>query len=98
MSSSYISKKAKLLKSFDKTADLVREYAVSCYGEDLTDTLTKEAREEYEELIPQIPRVGRRMLNSFLRISAMELAVFKAMKKKDLVINLVGKRTPTDVL
>ncbi len=35
----YTSKKTKLLKSFDKTANLTRDYVVSQYGEELADIL-----------------------------------------------------------
>ena len=81
----YISRKPKLLKSFDKTAGLLRDSVVSRYGADFTDTLYREVRQEYEALIPQIPRIeGIRAapLNTFLVISAQELAVYKAMKKE----------------
>lgn len=78
----YVPKKAKLLKSFDKTANLIRDYVVSRYGEKLADSLNKKAREEYEQLIPHIPHIDSLpALNSFLRISALELSVYKAMKE-----------------
>ena len=69
----YISCKAKLLKNFDKTASLLRDSVVSSYGLDFADTLYREVRQEYEELIPQIPHIeGIRgsLLNLFLRITA----------------------------
>ena len=80
----YTSRKPKLLKGFDKTANLVRDFVVSSYGSDFADTLYREVRQEYEVLIPQIPRVGgftAGSLNTFLIISAQELAVYKVMKK-----------------
>ena len=82
----YISRKSKLLKSFDKTASFVRDAVVSLYGKGFADTLYKETRQEYEELIPQIPHIeGVRAaaLNSFLRITAQELTVYKVMKRHD---------------
>jgi len=51
---------------------------------DFADTLYREVRQEYEELIPQIPRIeGVRAgpLNTFLVITAQELAVYEVMKK-----------------
>ena len=81
----YISRKPKLLKSFDKTAGLLRDSIVSRYGADFADTLYREVRQEYEALIPQIPHIeGIRAapLNTFLVISAQELAVYKVMKKE----------------
>lgn len=78
----YVPKKTKLLKSFDKTENLVRDYVVSRYGESPADTLTLNARQKYEQLIPHIPHVeGPPALNSFIRIAALELSVFKAMKE-----------------
>jgi len=78
----YVPKKDKLLKSFDKTANLIREYVISRYGEKLADSLSQNARQKYEQLIPHIPHIDSLpALNSFLRISALELAVFRAMKE-----------------
>jgi hypothetical protein len=55
------------------------------YGKGLSKTLQSEARQEYEKLIPDIPfikGVRARALNTFLIITAQELAVYKAMKKQ----------------
>jgi hypothetical protein len=80
----YVRRKTKLLKSFDKTATLIRDYVVSRYGENLADTLSQKARQKYEQLIPHIPHVdGLPALNSFIRIAALELSVFRAMKEHD---------------
>ncbi|MHC4559903.1 MAG: L-2-amino-thiazoline-4-carboxylic acid hydrolase, partial [Planctomycetota bacterium] len=80
----YASRKSKLLKDFDRTAALVRRYLIQRYGEEFADTLHREARQEYENLIPEIPFIRdmrARALNSFLLITAQEVAVYKAMKK-----------------
>ena len=77
----YASRKSKLLKDFDKSANLVLGSISSNYGADFADTLYREVRKEYEELIPQIPHVkGVRggLLNSFLRITARELTAVRA--------------------
>lgn len=74
----YASKKPKLLKDFDKSADLMQDYLVQRYGKEFADRLYKETRQEYEELIPEIPHIKgprARALNSFLLITAQELAV-----------------------
>jgi hypothetical protein len=81
----YISRESKLLKSFDKTARLVKGSVISRYGEDFADMLYQETRREYEQLIPQVPYIeGARAsaLNSFLCITAQEVAVYKAMKRQ----------------
>ena len=80
----YASRKSQLLKDFDKTANLVRSSIISKYGLDFANTLYRDTRQEYEMLIPQIPHLeGVRggLLNSFLRPSAQEIALYKAMKK-----------------
>ena len=79
----YVSRKGKLLKSFDKTADLVKESVISRYGNDLAETIRRETRREFQSIIPHIPRIdGPPALNLFLRITAMEISVYKAMKKR----------------
>ena len=80
----YSSRKSQLLKDFDKTANLVRSSIISKYGPDFANTLYRDTRQEYETLIPQIPHIdGMRgaALNSFLRITTQEVALYKAMKK-----------------
>lgn len=73
-----------MLEDFEKTAGLVRNFVVSSYGAEFADTLYRDARQEYEALIPQIPHIEERRgaaLNSFLLITAQEVALYKAMKK-----------------
>jgi len=80
----YASKKTKLLKDFDKTADLTQDYLVKLYGEELAEKLYRETRQEYEKIIPEIPHIvdaRARALNLFLLIVAQELAVYRIMKK-----------------
>ena len=80
----YVSRKSKLLKDFDRTAALLRDHLIQRYGEEFTDTLHREARREYENLIPEVPFIRgarARALNSFLLITAQEVAVYKAMKR-----------------
>lgn len=80
----YASRKSKLLKDFDKTATLLEDYLVGRYGKAPADELHRQTRQEYERIIPQIPHikgVRARALNSFLLITAQELAVFRIMKR-----------------
>lgn len=76
----------KLLQDFDRTSELIKASLIARYGQEFASTLEREARREYEMLIPEIPYIKgwrARMLNSFLLITAQELAVYKAMKKYD---------------
>ncbi len=80
----YLPKKSKLLKDFDKTADLVEDYLIKRYGKELADRLYSETRQEYEKIIPEIPHIEgprARALNLFLLIVAQELAIYRIMKK-----------------
>jgi hypothetical protein len=80
----YTSRKPKLLKDFDKTASMVKGVFISWYGGEFADTILKEARQEYEDLIPHIPYIGSHAppaLRLFIIVSAWELAAYKAMKR-----------------
>ena len=81
----YSSRKEKLLEDFDRTAALMRDTLVARYSEEFANTLQRAARQEYEQLIPAIPYIHglrARALNIFLRITAQELAVYRAMQKQ----------------
>ena len=74
-----------LLKDFDRTCVLIKDFLVERYGDEFAKILQKDVRQEYEKLIPEIPYIkGLRgkIFNSFLLITAQELATYKAMKKK----------------
>lgn len=79
----YSSRKEELLKDFDRISALIKTSLVARYGEEFTKMLQREVRQEYEKLIPEIPYikgVRARVLNSFLLITAQELATYRAMK------------------
>jgi len=79
----YVSKKSKLLKEFDKTAGFMEGYLIKHYGQELAGRLYREIRQEYGTIIPEIPYIQgmrTRALNSFLIITAQELAVYRIMK------------------
>jgi hypothetical protein len=74
-----------LLRDFDETARLARARLASRYGDEFTEAVAREVRQEYERLIPEIPfipGVRARSLNAFLRITAQELAVYRVMKRR----------------
>lgn len=74
-----------LLRDFDETAGIIRRFLVDRYGEEGADELSRDIRKKYQEIIPQIPRIGgvrAGAFNSFLRITAQELAVYKAVKER----------------
>jgi hypothetical protein len=80
----YSSQRDKLLSDFDQTAQLVMGFVAKRYDEEFAARLHREARKEYEAIIPQVPYIAgarAKPLNAFLRITAQEVAVYKAMKK-----------------
>ncbi len=80
----YMGQSKKLLKEFDQTATLLENYIVSRFGIQLASQLKEDILKEYEKLIPEIPYIPGirgKSFNSFLLITAQELAAFKAMKK-----------------
>jgi hypothetical protein len=85
----YIDKKEKLLREFDYTSVLLGDYLVSRFGMKEANCFKDNIRQEFEKLIPEIPYIPGirgRSFNSFLLITAQELAVYKAMKNN-------GKKT-----
>jgi hypothetical protein len=75
----------RLLRDFDRTARLVRPFVAARFGEEQADALTRDAREQYEAIIPQVSWVrGRRapVMNAFLRGTAQEIAVYKAVEAR----------------
>ena len=79
----YSSHKEKLLKDFNEISSLAKDPMIIRYGEDFTNILLEEIREEYKKLIPEIPFIKgarARFLNTFLIVTAQELAVYKAMQ------------------
>jgi hypothetical protein len=74
-----------LLRDFDETARLARRFLADRYGEEGADSLHRAARQHYQEIIPRIPRIAgprARVLNVFLRITAQEVAAYKAVKAR----------------
>ncbi len=64
---------------------MVKGWLVTRYDEKFASTLQREVFEEYERLIPEIPHITglrSRSMNTFLLVTAQELAAYKAMKKR----------------
>lgn len=88
----YASRKTKLLKDFDKVAKQVNGVLAARYGKDLTDIAVKEARLEYENLVPQIPYVGgKQPFTRFIIATAWFLAMYRVLKAHGKSVDEVGK-------
>lgn len=81
----YTRRKDALLRGLDRTAALMKEPLTRRYGAEFSDILLREVRQEFSRLIPEIPYtkggMRTRMFNSFLVVTAQELAVYRVMKR-----------------
>lgn len=89
----YTSQKAEILAIFDEHAQNWRPFMVNRYGEQFTDTILKEAREQTEVLIPKTPYIGdddNPMTHHLIR-STTSLALYKVMKAHGKTARETGK-------
>lgn len=88
----YISRKAKLLKDFDKTARHMRKAMVSRHGDEFADSAISEARAGFEALIPDLPYIGGRknLLTRSLVGTAWCLALYRVLKKHGKTVEETG--------
>lgn len=81
----YSARKQQLLRDFDRISALVKDFVVARYGKEFASNLRREARQEFEKLIPEIPYIEgprARMLNTFLLTTAQEVATYRAMASR----------------
>jgi hypothetical protein len=73
---------SKLLKDFDRASHWFRPYLVVRYGQTFAETVLQAARQEYEQLVPQIPYIGgaKVHMTSDLLESVQLLALLRALK------------------
>jgi hypothetical protein len=71
----------------------VRKVLVSRYGDDLSNTILKETRQEYETLIPELPYVGgkKNIFTIYLIQSAWALALYRVLKIHGKTVEETGK-------
>lgn len=89
----YTSRKSEILALFDDHAQAWKPFIVSRYGNDFADTILKEAREQHEMLIPEIPYIGgdENPMTYHLVRSTTSLALYKAMKARGKTAEETGK-------
>jgi hypothetical protein len=89
----YIDRKPELLKKFEKEAKYWSPLIVTKYGEIQTYKILQDTRQEFENLIPQIPYIGGKDNNFTKNLldSVCYLALYKAMKKFDKTVEEVGR-------
>ena len=75
----------KALRDFDRTARLLSGFLATRYGQREAESLVRDARARYADILPQVPWVkGRRapVMNAFLSITAQELSVYHAVEAR----------------
>lgn len=92
MKSNYTLCKQKFLKSFDKSVVRSKRVLISRYGDERTNSLISEARQDYEALTPQIPFIGyRNPFLIFLLPTSRYLAIFRVLRRMGLTIEESGQ-------
>ena len=81
-----------MLESFDKALKSARKVLVANFGTELADRILKDARREYEALIPGLPYWGKdNMMTEFLIGSSFCLAIYRVLKKHGKSAAEIGK-------
>jgi hypothetical protein len=79
----YISRKAKLLKGFDKVAKRATKFLINHYGDDFASVIISETREKFEQIIPEIPYIGgkrNQIPTTIMIINGWIIPFFQVMK------------------
>ena len=73
-------------------AGRVKDVFVSAYGEEQTDALIGEARQEYQALIPQLPYIGgKQPYTQFIISTAWSLAMYRVLTARGESLEAVGE-------
>jgi len=90
-SKNYVSRSSELLKDFYNTVGLITPTLKARLGEESADALIREAGEEYETIIPQIPYIGEsKMAQTFLFPTTQYLALYRALQRRGWTIDEAG--------
>lgn len=89
----YLSRKTKLLADFERSMQRVEDTLIARYGEAEADSLAMESRREYEALIPEIPYIGERnpMRDFFLFPASRYLGIYRAFQAHGKSVEEVGR-------
>jgi hypothetical protein len=88
----YIKRKPRLLKGFEKSIARTKFLIISHYGEEQANAIMDESRQEYENLIPQIPYIGDKNPGLiFLLPTTRLLAIYRVLQKKGHTVESAGQ-------
>jgi hypothetical protein len=79
----YVSQRTKLLKGFDKVAKRLQKDLINCYEEDFATVVIAETREQFDQIIPEIPYIGgkKNQFTPVMIINGWIISFFRVMKK-----------------
>lgn len=91
----YIKKKRMLMRQFDAALTIGKKILTDYFGEDKFKELSTKTREEFEQLLPQLPYIGGsdNFLNDSLINAAILLPLLRNFEKEGLDFNEIGKLT-----
>jgi hypothetical protein len=91
-SETYLPRKAKLLKDFQRSIGRVRPALDGRYGDAEASVLVCKSYQEYEALIPTLPYLGEGnpMLNLFFFPSSRYLGIYRAFQARGLSLEEIG--------
>ena len=88
----YVSRKSRLMRDFDRAISRVKLVLIVRYGEEESKVLMRESRQNYEDLIPEIPYIGEKNpLLIFLLPTGRYLAIYQTFKKHGKTLEEVGR-------
>lgn len=89
---SYLYRKNQLIRTFDRQLARVKPSVSSWLGEEQANRFMREARQEYETLIPHIPYIGESSLALIFFFPVTRyLAVYRALQRQDRRLEDAGR-------
>jgi membrane protease YdiL (CAAX protease family) len=88
----YLFRKKQLMKAFDKSLEFAKPTVSSWLGEERANRFMREARQEYEALMPRIPYIGNNwLLLSFFIPTTRYLAMYRALQRQGRTVEDAGR-------
>lgn len=88
----YTSRKYRLLKEFDLYVKYSRTVLVRAFGEENVEALVAETRQEFENLLPQLPYIGgKQPFTEFIVFTGMLLAIYRVNKAQGKTAEETGE-------
>ena len=86
------SRTPKLLREFDRDVRRVEHVFTDRYGKAAAQTTIAEARQEFANLIPNLPNIGEKQpFTQFLVFTAWLLAMYRVLQRRGATIEEVGR-------